>query len=1031
MMVKRVVTALITCVIVLIGALGVVGAGVPGAWAESGLTVTATPDNPFASSSTHFLRVSAGTGNVAYCAQGWLICPKVGQSLERYGSLGIPELDYVMWHGYDGSVVRSLYGLDAKRSEAATALAVWLAIADQRGDVLSYHERDGSSYHGNKGYRERWELQSDARVKEAAWKLYQEAIDYKNKGGNGPERNCSTLWINKTPVFVGGKPAFDYQSLITVEKDVSVKFSKVSADVSITAGNGSYPLAGAEYDIFREKDDRKVASIVTDEQGEAVVRLSPNTKYYAIETKAPAGFALSEKRVEFETGLKDSEVEIADRPGTVKIVVSKKDIATLAGPQPGASLSGAEFTVTSKSTAGWSKTGTTDEDGVVTFSGIPLGDIAIVETKAPEGYRIDPTVHEYHVDPSDTGDQKDVELIPENDFLETPLACDIEIAKFNDEGVEGSKVEEPAEGVSFEIISGTTGKVVGTITTNHEGIASTKGEWFGEGSREESIQGALPYDRAGYRVREVPETVPEGFERVDDWTIDREAMVDGTTLHFIVNNSRITSRLRLEKRDAETGGVIPLPGFTFQVLDKDGKPVSMEIWHPFHEMIDTFTTDETGTVTLPEPLPTGSYSIHELAAPAPYLIPETDTPFEIKEGSSTGGITVVSIRDEAAKGRATIEKTCSLDGTSLAGAEFDVVACEDIRAADGSIQVQKGSVFEHVETDERGVAVIDNLPLGSGSARYAFIETVPPKGHALDRTPYEFTVSYRDPSTEVVTTSVEAENEPTTVIVSKIDGQDGSALAEATFQIWRKEDEVAAKPSDGMGSIVIDAGKQVSSVQMDPIPTHAELLVEAPDDVSVAIRDDKGQDMRGGRGALLAPGCHTIECHDGSNGGEKAEFPLTLEAGRRYDVRISRSLFGLTCDVIDEAPISDMFDLVDEDGDGVFSSTEIPPGSYRVGIDGNDCATIEIEQGETHYMKFANGKIKTVPIVLKDGATPPSFTTDQEGTVSIPHLEPGSYRMVEIKCPKGYVMTDQVETFIVTMDGLINGAPRKEIVVAN
>ena len=91
-----------------------------------------------------------------------------------------------------------------------------------------------------------------------------------------------------------------------------------------------------------------------------------------------------------------------------------------------------------------------------------------------------------------------MKLTPESDFDEIPLAFDIEIAKFKDKGDEGSsKQEVPAEGVTFQIISNTTGKTIGSITTDKDGYATSKGLWFGCGSNSDVAHGAIPYDPAG------------------------------------------------------------------------------------------------------------------------------------------------------------------------------------------------------------------------------------------------------------------------------------------------------------------------------------------------------------------------------------------------------------------------------------------------------------------------------------------------------------------------------------------------------
>ena len=83
---------------------------------------------------------------------------------------------------------------------------------------------------------------------------------------------------------------------------------------------------------------------------------------------------------------------------------------------------------------------------------------------------------------------------------------------------------------------------------------------------------------------------------------------------------------------------------------------------------------------------------------------DEDTPFEVKAGS-TEPITVISVENEAAKGRATIVKTCSEDGEDPEKARnIDVVAQEDIYSPTGSLQAGSGEVLDHVTTGKDGAA---------------------------------------------------------------------------------------------------------------------------------------------------------------------------------------------------------------------------------------------------------------------------------------------------------------------------------------
>lgn len=96
----------------------------------------------------------------------------------------------------------------------------------------------------------------------------------------------------------------------------------------------------------------------------------------------------------------------------------------------------------------------------------------------------------------------------EGDFLEDVIAFDLDLVKYRDTGVEGSGLQDPAEGVRFSIVSNTTGEEVGSVTTDESGRATTEGAWFGAGARPEGVSGAIPFDRAGYTVREDPRRHP-------------------------------------------------------------------------------------------------------------------------------------------------------------------------------------------------------------------------------------------------------------------------------------------------------------------------------------------------------------------------------------------------------------------------------------------------------------------------------------------------------------------------------------------
>lgn len=147
---------------------------------------------------------------------------------------------------------------------------------------------------------------------------------------------------------------------------------------------------------------------------------------------------------------------------------------------------------------------------------------------------------------------------------------------------------------------------------------------------------------------------------------------------------------------------------------------------------------------------------------------------------------------------ATLVKHDAESGEALAGAEFDVVARGDVVAPDGTVQAADGQVVAHVSTGADGAARVGGLPLGSGTATYAFVETKAPDGYVLDGTPHEFTVSTGGEQTSVVTVTVEATNEKNSLVVTKSElGSEDATLPGTEFAWWNaaEGDDPAAAAS--------------------------------------------------------------------------------------------------------------------------------------------------------------------------------------------------------------------------------------------
>lgn len=734
----------------------------------------------------HHFEVNSEDG-IAYCGAKSLHSPEAGRVFTGGYVSNNPALDWIMCHGWSPTH-QTEYGLSSSHFMMATQYVVWFALPHS----YETNDLDWAEFELTRIYSD---------VADAVAKMRAESDAYVAAGGGGPEAGSSVIWPS---------PDDATQSLVTRRTpQVEVTLQKGSSDASLTFGNGAYSLAGATYEIRQSSDDALVATVTTDADGRATCALRPGMSYYAQETKAPAGYLLASGRVEFTVTGAGQTVGLSDAPATAEVRVRKLDSSTGGTAQVGASLEGAEITLVDAK--GRAHVSTTDTEGRASFSGLPLGRVRVTETRAPEGYRVSQQVLEAEATAGQVGDNGVASISMESAISEDVIAFDLEIAKFKDYGQESSGLEQPAGGVRFQVISNTTGNVVGELVTNAYGFANTsvdKGLWFGEGTRAPGVRGAIPYDAAGYTVHEVESTVPAGFSHINDWSISAQQMADGAKLQYIADNHALSTRLQVVKRDASSGQVVALPGFAFQILDEGGNPVTQENWYPNHVTLDRFVTDESGCVTLPQSLVPGTYYIHEVAAQAPYLLRDEDVRIDVPADATLPPVVIASFADEQATGAARLTKT-SESGVPLEGAEFDVVAQQDVIAPDGTVQAVTGQVMAHVTTDDKGEAAVEGLPLGTGEASYAFVETQAPEGFVLDQTPLEFSVSWKDEQTSVVWAQATAANAAATgsATVRKADLKTGALLAGAEFDLVAQDDIAGFD-----GSVAYLAGDVVAHV---------------------------------------------------------------------------------------------------------------------------------------------------------------------------------------------------------------------------
>jgi len=141
-------------------------------------------------------------------------------------------------------------------------------------------------------------------------------------------------------------------------------------------------LPGAKFDI-KDNDGNKVGELITDQQGVAVSGLLDVGEYTLVETQAPDGYKLSENQDLNVTVVADEEVRIVvtnkQLKGSLKIIKVDADNAEELLP-------GAEFELVDENDS--ALTGTTNDQGELTFDDLTIGTYTLTEIKAPNGYRL-------------------------------------------------------------------------------------------------------------------------------------------------------------------------------------------------------------------------------------------------------------------------------------------------------------------------------------------------------------------------------------------------------------------------------------------------------------------------------------------------------------------------------------------------------------------------------------------------------------------------------------------------------------------
>ena len=441
---------------------------------------------------------------------------------------------------------------------------------------------------------------------------------------------------------------------------------------------------------------------------------------------------------------------------------------------------------------------------------LPIGTITIQETKAPEGYLLNPEIFIRQI--TSDGSAESVNTYNEPVIPETVMKGSVELYKSDDES--GKELAGAVYGIYFH-----DGTEVGRLTTDETGYAKSD---------------LLPYGQ--YYLQEI--TAPNGYV-LDNTQYPFTISTDGQVITINATDKNQMGQIQGTK----TGEVLVASDFRLTefgmmytpIYEEQGLPNAVyEIYakediatpegtvkYTAGQLVETVTTDEQGMFTSKQ-LYLGTYVIKEKQAPKGYVLDETKYEVTLSYGGQNNALILspVTLSDERQKVTVSVKKemeenTVYPNPEAYKDVQFGLYAAEDILDVNGTVALEKDSLLEVITLDETLTGTVSmDLPIGS----YYLQEIATNEAYILDETKYpiDFTYQGQDTATvEIVANNGQA-------IVNELQKGQVELIKESDFPTGALEQGFVNHPLEGaVYGIYSTDGTEVGRLTTD-ITGHAK-----------------------------------------------------------------------------------------------------------------------------------------------------------------------------------------------------------------